>query len=45
MVEAGPYLEYCTDLYVRHSYVVSLVAVGLTLVALLHLVLFWIRKK
>ena len=40
MVESGPYIEYCCMPYVRVDYVVSLVALGLLLVALLHLVIF-----
>lgn len=34
MVESGPYVEYCCELYVRHNYVVSLVVLGLSAVAL-----------
>ena len=45
MVEAGPYVEYCSELYVRHSYVVFWVVLGLILVALIHLIFFWIRKR
>lgn len=43
MVESGPYVEYCCEVYVRQDYVVFLVVLGLSALALL--LIFWYLVK
>lgn len=45
MVEAGPYIECYCEVYVLRSYVIQCVVVGLALVALGHVLLFFCKTK
>ena len=45
MVEVGPYIEYCGEAYVRESFVLNCVALGLLLVALCHVLVYLVKMS